>query len=74
MKHKNTNKTQFLDSNYHTYFSRSRVTFGTRNGPSTQLINATSCVKMRNATIGAEKLAIISSYQMLSADKNLKSY
>ena len=48
-------------------------TFGTRNGPSTQLINAMSCEKMQDALIKAEKLADISSYQTLSANRNLKS-
>ena len=36
---------------------------------STQHIEATSCVKIRDATIGAEELTNISSYQTLSADK-----
>jgi len=48
--------------------------FVPHNGPSTQLINATSCVTMWDATIVAEELANISSYQTLSADKNWKSY
>jgi hypothetical protein len=39
-------------------------------GPSTQLVDATSCVKMCNATIRAEELRYILSYQTLSADKN----
>ena len=43
--------------------------FRTRNGPSTQLIDATSFVKMWNATIEAEELKEISSYQTLSGDK-----
>ncbi len=38
--------------------------------PSTWLIDATSCIKKGNATIGAEELTDISSYQTLSADKN----
>jgi hypothetical protein len=45
MKHTNTNKTQFLASNYGTF--RSLVVYencGTHNGPSTQLITATSFV------------------------------
>ena len=45
MKHKNTNKTQLLASKYHTFYTCNRVTFGTQNEPSTQLTNATSCVK-----------------------------
>ena len=43
----NTNKMQILPSNYGTF--RSLVVcenFGTQNGPFTQLIDATSCVKM----------------------------
>jgi hypothetical protein len=39
-----------------------------QKGPSNQVIDAT--VKMHDATIGAEELADISSYQTLSADKN----
>ena len=42
--------------------------------PSTQLINATSCIKTWDITIGAEELSYISSYQTLSADHNWKSY
>jgi hypothetical protein len=66
----NTNKTQLLASNYGTFWSL--VVYencGTRNGPSTQLIDATSFVLMWNATIGAEELTDISSYQTLSGDK-----
>ncbi len=44
MKHKYTNKTQLLVCNYYTFFPN-RLTFGTQNEPSTQLTNATSCVK-----------------------------
>ncbi len=68
----NTNKTQLLASNYGTL--KTLVVyenFGAQNGPSTQLIDVTSCVKMWNATIGAEELADISSYQTLSGDKNV---
>ena len=46
-KTQNTNKTQFLASNYGT--NQSLVvyeSFTPRNGSSTQLINATSCVKL----------------------------
>ncbi len=42
MKHKNTNKTQILASDYHTFFSCNRVTFGTQHRLSIQLIDATS--------------------------------
>ncbi len=66
----NTKKTQLLASNYGTYWSLVVCeNFGTQNGPVTQLIDATSFVWMWNATIGAEELAVISSYQKLSADK-----
>jgi hypothetical protein len=66
----NTNKTQILPSTYGTF--RALVVcedFIPQNRPSTQLIDATSCVKMLNATIRAEELTVISSYQTLSADK-----
>ena len=69
-KHKNTNKTQLLASIYGT--NQSLVVYENFlpwNGPSTQLIDATSCVKMLDTTIGAEELAHISSNQTLSADK-----
>jgi hypothetical protein len=39
-----------------------------RKGPSTQLIEATSCEK--NAAIKAEELTKLSSYQTLRTDKN----
>ena len=71
----NTNRTQLLTSNYSTF--RALVVCENcipQNGPSTQLINATSCVKLWDVTIVAEELANISSYQTLSADKNWKSY
>ncbi len=67
----NTNEKLFLASNYGT--NRSLVVYDNfipSKGPSTQLIDATSCVKMCDATIRAEKLVDISSYQTLSADKN----
>ncbi len=66
----NTNRTQLLASNYSTF--RALViseNFIPQNKPSTQLIDATSFVWMWNAMNGAEELAVISSYQMLSADK-----
>ena len=70
----NTNKTQLLASNYDTFWSLVVCeNFVPQNEPSTQLIDATSCVKIWNATIGAEELSYISSYQTLSADKNWKS-
>ena len=71
-----TNITQLLPSNYGTCWSL--VVYENvvpQNGPSTQLIDidVTSCIKMWNATIGAEELANISSYQTLPADKIWKS-
>ncbi len=70
-----TNKTQLLPSNYDTFRSLFVCeNFVPQNGPSTQLINVTSCIKMRNATIGAEELPDISSYQTFLPDKNWKSY
>jgi hypothetical protein len=73
----NTNKTQLLASNYGTF--RLLVVcenFVPQNGPSPQLIDATSCVKMWTATIGAEEFVHIYSYQNQTfwADKNSKSY
>jgi hypothetical protein len=40
------------------------------NGPSTQLIEATSYVEMSNATIETKGLSNFSSYQTLTAGKN----
>ena len=66
----NTNKKQLLASNYSTFRALViRENFIPQNEPSTQLIDATNFVKMWNATIEAEELTVISSYQMLSADK-----
>ena len=45
-----------------------------RKGPSTQLIEATSCVERLNATIQAEELSYLSSHQTLIADKNSRRY
>jgi hypothetical protein len=45
-----------------------------KNGPSTQLIKATSCVERLNATIQAKELSYLSSHQMLTMDKNWWSY
>ncbi len=67
----NTNKKPFLASNYGT--NQSLVVYENlipQKGPSTQLIHGTSCIKMYDATIGAEELANVSSYQTMSADKN----
>jgi hypothetical protein len=44
------------------------------NGPSTQLIEATSCVERWNATIKAEETSYLSSYQTLTTEINLRSY
>jgi hypothetical protein len=67
----NTNKKLFLASNYGT--NRSLVVYENfipPKGPSPQLVDVTSCVKMCDATIGAKELSYILSYQTLSADKN----
>ena len=62
----NTNETQLLASNYGTFWSLVVCeNFIPQNRPSTQLIDATSFVQMWNATIGADKLANISSCQTL---------
>ena len=44
------------------------------NEPSTQLIEATSCVEQSNTTMKAEELSQLSSYQTLTMDKNRRSY
>jgi hypothetical protein len=72
-KHQTRTK-HFLPSDYRTVLFKNRVTFGTRNRPSTQHVETTSCVKMWDTTIGAEELVDISSYQMLLEDTNSKSY
>jgi hypothetical protein len=67
----NTNKKLFLAGDYGTNQSLDVYeNFIPPNEPSTQLVDGTSCVKMCNATIGAEQLSYILSYQTLSADKN----
>jgi len=45
-----------------------------RNGPSTQLIEVTSCVERSNATIKAEEHSKLSSYHTLTADKKSRRY
>jgi hypothetical protein len=71
----NTNKKQFSASNLrHNQPLVVCENFIPQNEPSTQLIDATSCVKMCNAAIVAEELSYILSYQTLSTDKNSKSY
>jgi hypothetical protein len=42
-----------------------------QNGPSTELIDATSCIKMCDTPIVAEELSYILSYQASSTDKNI---
>jgi hypothetical protein len=42
------------------------IDFGAQNGPSTQLIEATSCVERSNTTIKAEEHRYLSSYQTLT--------
>jgi hypothetical protein len=46
----------------------------TQNGPSTQPIEATSCIERSDAMIQAEELSYLSSHQTLTADKNLSRY
>jgi len=41
-----------------------------RNGPSTQLVEATSVVERSNTMMKVEELSYFSSYQMLTTDKN----
>ncbi len=45
-----------------------------QNGPSRQLIEATSCVEKSNAMIKAKELNYLSSYQMQTKDKNWQSH
>jgi hypothetical protein len=45
-KTQNTIKQLFLASNSQTFLLANGVVFETRNGPSTQLIDGTSCMKM----------------------------
>ena len=62
----NTNKPQLLASNYGTFRALvNSENFIPQNGPSSQLIDAASFVKMWDSTIGAEELAVVSSYQTL---------
>ncbi len=69
-----TNKTQLLASDRTVAQAKSHMNFGTRKGPSTHVIDATSCVKIWDNKHQEEELAHILSYQTLSADKNWKSY
>ncbi len=50
------------------------MNFKTQKGPSTHIINATSCIKMQDIKHKEEELALILSYQTLLVDKNWKSY
>jgi len=70
----NTNKTQLLAGNYGTL--RSLAVYENFNPKTDPLLSsyATSCVKMWDSRIRAGELSYISSYQMLSVDKHLKSY
>jgi hypothetical protein len=69
----NTNKKLFSASNLR--YNQPLVVcekFIPQNGPSTQLIDATSCVRMCNAAIAAEELSYILTNQRLSTDKKTK--
>jgi hypothetical protein len=71
----NTNKKLFSASNLR--YNQPLVVCAnliSQNGPSTQLIGATSCVKMSDPSIVAEELSYILSYQMLSTGKKSKSF
>jgi hypothetical protein len=65
-------KTQLLPSFLTVDDAKKLNNFGTQNGPSTHVIDATSCVEMWSTTIQAEELSYILSYQTYSMDKNLK--
>ena len=45
-----------------------------QNGPSTELIKATSCVEKLNTTMKAKEFSKLSSYQTPTTDKNRRSY
>jgi hypothetical protein len=67
----NTNRKLFLASNYGT--NQSLVVYKNfipPKGPSTQLADVTNYIKICHATIGAEELSYILSYQTLSVDRN----
>jgi hypothetical protein len=66
----NTNKKLFLASDYGTNWSLVVYeNFIPQKGPSTQLVDGTSCIKMSYATIEAEELMDISSYQSCQRTK-----
>ncbi len=46
------------------------IDFIPQNGPSTHVMDVTSCIKIRDTMIEVEELAHILSYQTLSADEN----
>ena len=71
----NTTKKLLLASKYGTNWSLVVCeNFVPQKGPSTQLIDVTSCVQRWDNTISADEFAYIFSYQTLSADKNWDSY
>jgi hypothetical protein len=45
-----------------------------QNGPSTQLIKERICLDRSNAKIKAKELSYFSSYQILTTNKNWRSY
>ncbi len=62
------NKKTLTKHNFYLAFSRKTNAkklnnFGTQNGPSNPLIDATNCVQVWNTTIRAEELSYILSYQ-----------
>ena len=69
-----TNKIQLLANDCTVAQAKRCMNFGTQKEPSTHGIDATSCVKMWDGKHDEKELAHILSYQMLSADKNWKSY
>ncbi len=52
--------------------AKSCMNFGTQKGPSTHVINATSCVKIWDSKHKEEEHVHILSYQTLPAEKNGK--
>ncbi len=53
----NTNKTQLLASDYRTFLLAKLLIFRTRKRPSTHVIDVTSFVTMRDATIQKEAIS-----------------
>jgi predicted GIY-YIG superfamily endonuclease len=72
---KTQHKTQLLDSVYRTFYLAKVVTFETRNGPSTHVIDATSFVKTCQQEKKEEAISYISAikrWQRTKIRKHIK--